>query len=191
MTRDEMLEKLARALSERRMRHTLAVERAAAELAQWYGESEPQLRVAALLHDCAKEMPFEQMLSLAAFTDADEIERADASLLHAPVGAYVARAEYGVTDEKILRAIREHTTGAPEMDRFSTLLCLADYIEDTRSFPGVGEIRETARTDARRALILCLKRTVVYTFDRDLPVHTRTIDTYNSLLKRQIQTERK
>ena len=53
---------------------------------------------------------------------------------HAPVGAYIARKEFGIKDEEILSAIRWHTLGKVDMTIFEKIIFLADKIE-TRTRP--------------------------------------------------------
>jgi len=60
---------------------------------------------------------------------------------HAFAGAVLAKRDYGVTDEEILRAIRLHTTGDAGMSAFDALIYAADLIEPGRAFEGVDELR--------------------------------------------------
>ena len=51
---------------------------------------------------------------------------------------------YGVTDLEVLDAIRYHTSGREGMTLMDKIVCLADYMEPGRDFPGVHKIRELA-----------------------------------------------
>ena len=70
-------------------------------------------------------------------------------LWHGPVGAMIARKEFGVTDEDMLNAIRFHTTGRAGMSPLEKLIYIADMIEPGRDFPGVETLRELAEENIR------------------------------------------
>ena len=61
-----------------------------------------------------------------------EIERKNPSLLHAKLGAYLAKDKYDIEDEEILMAIRSHTTGRPGMSLLEKIVYIADYMEPGR-----------------------------------------------------------
>ena len=56
-------------------------------------------------------------------------------LWHGPVGAIIARNEFGIEDEDILNAIRFHTTGRAGMSTLEKLIYVSDMIEPGRNFP--------------------------------------------------------
>jgi nicotinate-nucleotide adenylyltransferase len=145
-----MQEKVRQALSPKRYRHTCGTMRAAADLAALWRQDPKKARIAALLHDCAKCLdPLEQ-----------EILSGDdsgiAPVHHAFAGAVLARMEYGVTDEAILRAIRLHTTGDWSMTPFDALLYAADLIEPTRTFPGAEDYRDRVSEDVDAFMLYAL-----------------------------------
>ncbi len=86
----------------------------------------------------------------------------NAELWHAPVGAYLAEKEAGITDPEILDAIRYHTSGRPGMTLLDKVIYVADYIEPGRHFPGVEEVRRLAETDLNEALIQAMKNTMIF-----------------------------
>lgn len=130
------------ALSPKRYRHSCGTMRAAAELSVLWKQDAQKARIAALLHDCAK------CLSPRAQELISGDESGIAPVHHAFAGAVLAKMEYGVTDESILRAIRLHTTGDWGMSDFDALLYTADLIEPTRTFSGVDEDRARLTDDA-------------------------------------------
>lgn len=130
-----MQEKSRIALTPRRYSHVCGTMRAAARLAVLWRQDAQKARVSALLHDCAKCLdPITQEV-----LSGDEM--GIAPVYHAFAGAVLAKMEYGVTDEAILRAIRLHTTGDWGMTDFDALIYAADLIEPTRDFLGVEEYR--------------------------------------------------
>ncbi len=149
-----------------RIPHVLGTEDTAAALARRWGADEETARRAALLHDCTKRLSREEQLALCRkySIDLDEYEKKELKLLHAKTGAAVARAEYGLSEEAA-SAIRWHTTGKPDMTTLEKILYLADYIEPTRDFCDLRELRRLAFEDLDRATLLGLTMAV-----RDLQV---------------------
>ena len=155
-------ERLKTCLPEGRYRHSLGVEMAATMLARRHGADEFACACAGLLHDVARDLDAEGLRRLAEEVEGEEVEAADAVLLHGPVGAVLAAREFGIDDPRVLEAIRFHTTGAPGMSLEAKAVCLADFIEPGRSFPGVDRIRELAETDLDLALAEALAGSIKY-----------------------------
>ena len=81
----------------------------------------------------------------------DAAEVANPKLLHAKTGAAFARELFGIEDD-IYGAIRWHTTGKPDMTLLEKIIYLADFVEPTRDFPGVEELRELCFEDIDAAM---------------------------------------
>ena len=148
----KMQKKLAKYLDEDRYAHTLGVMYTCAALAMVHNCDLVTAQTAGLLHDCAKCIPNKKKLKMCSQHNiaVSEFEQTHPFLLHAKLGAYVARAKYDVTDEEILSAITWHTTGKPEMTLLEKALAyLGEESVITRDFhtieqadkvilPGVG-----------------------------------------------------
>jgi predicted HD superfamily hydrolase involved in NAD metabolism len=160
-------------LSEKRYGHTARVADTAEDLARIHGLDPSRTRLAALLHDAAREMEPEEFLRLAEAWDlhVGEPERQSPKLLHAPVAAELAQRELGVEDQEVLGAIRAHTVGEPGMGPVAIALYVADKIEPARDYPSVGRIRDLARRDLREAATEALRRVVAHNEERDRPIH--------------------
>lgn len=172
-----------------RYRHTLGVVEMAERLAIHYGVSPEQARLAALLHDCAKGLSRFNLLRRLEGSDivesnVDSMEREVTALLHGPVGAVMAKEDFGVTDEAVLQAIRYHTTGSPDMTLLDQIIFLADYIEPNRSCPGIEELRKLAFQDLDQAIIEAAGRTLIYEINRKNVIHQRTVEMRNALLRK-------
>ena len=89
----------------------------------------------------------------------------------------MARDLFGVPDA-IYEAIRWHTTGKADMTQFEKILYLADYIEPTRDFEGVEELRKLAYEDLDRAMALGLKMTIDVIRAEGREVYVDTITAY-------------
>ena len=142
-------------LDQRRVPHVLGTEAEAAKLARRWGADEENARRAALLHDCTKRLSRPEHLKLCKqygiSIDAQE-RKAGGKLLHAKTGAALARDLFGVSDE-IYSAIYWHTTGKADMTLLEKIIYLADYIEPTRDFGALKELRPLAYEDLDRALL--------------------------------------
>ena len=174
----KLRKKMEKAQDARRFEHTLGVEFTSAALAMRYGASIQKARIAGLLHDCAKCLTDKERVSICEKNNISmsKLERANPFLLHAKVGAFLAKERYGVTDEDILNAIYNHTTGRPGMSLLEKIVFIADYMEPGRNHaPGLEEIRRLAFTDLDRALLKILDDTLKYldSGNRDVDPMTR------------------
>lgn len=148
-----------------RYEHTLGVEYTAAALAMRYGGNIRDAQIAGLLHDCAKCLSDKKRLEICAkhHIPVTALERKNPFLLHAKVGAYLARKKYGVKNQDILNAIRNHTTGRRDMSLLEKIVFVSDYIEPGRKHaPNLEEIRQLAFLDLDRALLRILEDTLCY-----------------------------
>ena len=163
-------------LKPKRMAHVLGTEETAVQLARRYGADEEEARIAALLHDCTKKLDIEEQLALCEqySLQLDEMQQWALKLQHAITGAAVARHVFGVSDE-VYEAIRWHTTGKADMTTLEKVIYLADYIEPTRDFPGVEELRKAIWEDLDRGLLLGLEMSIQEMKNWGNPVHEDTL----------------
>jgi predicted HD superfamily hydrolase involved in NAD metabolism len=175
--RKVVLERLSGRLSEARVAHSLGVEACAVEMAVRFGADRGKASVAGLVHDCAKELTPRQAEELGVETGIfeDKWMKAEPKLWHAPLGAVIAKRDYGVTDPEVLGAIACHTTGKPGMTVLDKIIYLADFIEPERVFYGVEELRACARRDLDVALILAFDSTIRYLLYNSRTIHPQTI----------------
>lgn len=165
-----------------RYEHTLGVMYTAESLAMRYGADMTKAAVAGLLHDCAKCIPNTQKIKQCKKhgIEISEMERKNPSLLHAKLGAYMAKNVYGVEDEEILSAIRWHTTGKPDMSMLDIIIYMADYIEPNRDkAPNLKEIRRLSFENIEEALYQVLAGTLVYLSDRPEAIDPMTKLSYD------------
>jgi predicted HD superfamily hydrolase involved in NAD metabolism len=183
MDRETALKKVRPQLTEHRYTHTLGVMESAITLANLYGADPKKAELAAIFHDYAKFRPKEEMRQIIIEQSMDPLLlKFNSELWHAPVGAYLAEKEAGITDIEILDAIRYHTSGRPEMTLLEKIIYLADYIEPGRHFSGVEEVREMAKVNLTNALIQAVKNTIIFLMKKEQPVFPDTFFTYNDLI---------
>jgi predicted HD superfamily hydrolase involved in NAD metabolism len=172
-----------RRLSEKRYGHTLRVAETAERLARLHGLHGGSARLAALLHDSARELGNSELLRLATGLGHEviEAEREKPNLLHGPVAAGLARRELGVEDEEVLEAIRVHTTGARGMGPLALALYVADKVEPARDYGGVEDLRALAERDLRGATLDALRRAISYNESRGRETHPLSVETLHWL----------
>lgn len=178
----------------KRFTHTLGVEYTAAALAMRYGADLEKAQLAGLLHDCAKCMSNDKLLSACEKHDIPitDVERRNPYLLHAKVGSYLAKKEYKIDDQEILNAILYHTTGHPGMTLLEKIIFTADYIEPGRKqAPNLTEIRQLAFTDLDEAVKKILADTLEYLKSGDGEMDPMTEETYRFYMKNQKSEEEK
>ena len=163
-------------LKRRRMPHVLGTEETAAKLALRWGEDGETARRAALFHDCTKKINREQHLEICRQYGIvlDKEERREEKLLHAITGAAVARYVFGVSSE-IESAIRWHTTGKADMTTLEKIIYLADYIEPTRDFCDLTQLRALAFQDLDGAVLLGLDMAVKDLKERGVALHSNSV----------------
>ena len=183
---DKINEDLKKILDEKRYRHTLGVVKSAQELCKLYGEDAQKATLAALLHDVAKQMKKDEVQQKIEKYDIklDEVEKETNQLKHAKVGRYIAEFEYGIKDSDILNAIDYHTTGRANMSKLEMIICLADYIDDTRSFDTVDEIRRLSKLNLEYALYYAINGTLINLAQENKQIHKNIIDCRNFLLEK-------
>ena len=171
-------------LKPKRMPHVLGTEEEAVRLARQCGADETKARIAALLHDCTKKLEPEEQLALCRRygIELDEVERQAPNLLHAKTGAGLAREVFGVEDE-VYWAIYWHTTGHADMTPLEKVLYLADYIEPSRDFPGVEELRRAVHADLDQGLLQALNDSIRENTRKGRPVHHSSADARDYLLR--------
>ena len=170
----------------KRLNHCLGVAETAVSLAQKYGADPVKAEIAGLLHDCSKGLSPQEMIEAArAFgKEPDVYQLANPELLHPYLSARMAQRDLGIDDPDVLNAIERHMCGAPEMTVLDAVVNLADYIEPTRSYPDVEEMRRMAKGSLFDTLCECLGRTMILTIQSGSILHPDTLVTWNALIMR-------
>ena len=105
-------------------------------------------------------------------------------LIHAFLGAEVAKDLFGVDDDEIYDAIFYHTVGKPDMSLLTKIIYLADAIEPLRNYDGVEHLRELAHSDLDKALVYQIDITIKSVLKKGSLLHLNTVDTRNYYLSR-------
>ncbi len=169
-----------------RYEHVLRVARLAERLASAHGVAPERARLAGMLHDLARLYPAERLLRECAARGlaVDAFERRNPIVLHARLGAELARERFGVNDEGVLSAIRKHTVAAAEMSPLDEVVYLADGLEPGRPFAERGALERSAFEDLSAAMLATLETSGAYLAERGLEIAPQTLaalDRYRKL----------
>ena len=177
----EIRKDLAEKLKKERFEHTIGVMYTAASLAMCYGADIQKALTAGLLHDCGKYCSAKEQIKLCRKYDIQltESELEMPALVHAKLGAYLARHKYKVKDQEILDAITWHTTGRPGMTLLEKIIYIADYIEPNRNkAPKLPMLRKLAFEDLDQCLFIILENTIEFLQGTSLAIDELTLETY-------------
>ena len=164
-------------LSAHRWRHTVGVAVMAAENCTRYGVSEKDAILAALFHDCGKELQKDSPLISGCRIPCD----VPPPVVHQYTGAYLAEHYFGIKDETILNAIKYHCSGRENMTPLEKLIYLSDMLEEGRDYDGVRELREIFKKDKDEALYCALQSQLYHLNSSDFPVYDLTQKAYDYL----------
>ena len=185
MTIEEMRVLLQQSLKPKRYEHSVRVYETALKMAGHFHADIKKVAIAALIHDCGRQVPKEASVAKAKELGipVDPVEEAQPILLHAKLGVYYTVHKYGVdaNDKEVLDAIRYHSTGTADMTDTARIVFLADLIEPGRDFEGVEAIRKASFQDLDRGMLLSYDNTIRYLLEDGLLIHPDAIAGYNQL----------
>ena len=165
-----------------RISHVEACEQEAVRLAERWSADIDEAREAAILHDITKKLDFTENMRIITLSElsVSSVENGSEKLLHQITGSLLAKTEFGVS-YAVSDAIRWHTTGRANMSLLEKIIYIADYIEATRDFPGVNELREKAYTNIDEAVVMGLEMTVDDLLSRGIEPSQDTNEALNHL----------
>ena len=130
-----------------------------------------------MLHDLARLYPVARLLDecAARAMPIDAFEARHPIVLHARLGAELAREQFGVTDAGVLQAIARHTVAAVQMTRLDTIVYLADALEPGRTFTERESFEALALVDLDAAMVAVLRSSLDYLARRNLEAAPQTL----------------
>ncbi|MBI4350047.1 MAG: bis(5'-nucleosyl)-tetraphosphatase (symmetrical) YqeK [Elusimicrobia bacterium] len=181
---------LKKLLSKKRYAHSLHTAELALRLAPAAGAPQQKAALAALLHDCARDLPRagreRLFLKRATRSALPALTLKEAPVLaHAWAGAAVAAEKFGVRDPEVLQAIELHSTGAPGMGPLARLIYLCDLANEGREHPGAGLVRKLAFKDLGEAFRAANYVKLVHAFSGGGWVHPLSVALWNSLREKK------
>lgn len=185
--RDRILAWLAENLPQPRIQHILRVEQMAISLAHHHRVDVEKAAKAALMHDLAKYFKAQKLLTMAQAEgiEIDSVCEANPHLLHADVGALIARDTFSVNDQDVCSAIANHTLGQPGMNALSCIVFLADSLEPGRGeTPELEELRKASYHNLEQAVWLTCDYSLRLLIETHRLIHPRTVATRNWFLQK-------
>jgi len=193
-TMSDVYTRLEAELSEETLAHCIRTASVARELATIHGVDPDRAELAALLHEVADGYSDVQLLNLAeqfgipiSLTEA-RIPR----LLHAAVGAALLHAQWGIDDDEILDAVRDHITGGVHMSPLVKIVFIADKIEPSRDryYGGLDPVREVAKKSLDEAVLRLYAWRMDTLVASGRPVDERLVTARNRLIDRALAARR-
>lgn len=178
---EELKPKVKELLKESRWNHTLGVVDVAEDLALMNNVDPWKAKIAALLHDCAKNLSDEVLDKFLKDNNID-ISYLDGykKVVHSHVGAEYIKNVFKIDDEEMYNAIKYHTTGRPDMSCLEKIVFLADFLDPGRDYKEYAKTFFTARKYAYRnldeAMQFVLSKLIVDLNRRGKPIYKDTFD---------------
>ena len=165
------------ALPIKRLTHTANVVITALKKVKELNLDQDVVKTTALLHDIAKYCDYKNYPEFNLPSGVPE------PVIHAFLGAYIAKKEFGVSSE-IEDAIAYHTSGKANMSTLSKLVFVADMIEEGRDYEGVEKLRALYEKDFNECFIECLKEEMVHLTNKKTQIYEETVNAYNYYVNR-------
>lgn len=181
---EEAKERLSQLLDPEVYEHCVRTSAFAADVANRNGIDPSKAAWAGLLHDVARSLENNVLLSRAREMGiiVDRIERQVPVLLHGRLGAEIAKREFGLQDPEVLTAIAVHTTGGPNPGLLDKVVFVADKAEPGRNWAGVERIRQICQRDINRAFVLCLASSIQWLLQNEALIHPHSIEAWNRVV---------
>lgn len=183
---EKIKENLLRLMDEFQYNHIIGTLEIALHLAKRHNLEEKKVCLAALLHDYAKIFSQEEMVAYIAAhkISLDKIEEKIPSIWHGLIGSYMAKEEFGIDDQEILKAIKIHSTADEGMSVLDKVIYVADYIEprgEVRSY-NRREILLLAEDDLDEATLKAIDLSLEHLIKERKLIHPRSIKARNELI---------
>ena len=164
-------------MSKTRFSHVIGVIETAKMLAKRHDVNVDDAKLAALVHDVAKEKSLKQTAALLRLAHEESYLEYSDKVWHAPMGAIIAEKVFAIENKDILNAIKYHTTGRPKMSKLEKVIFVADYTEPNRTFENCIAVR-AFWDDLNRAAYEILKQKLDKVSGLGLGLHPDTLAAY-------------
>ena len=171
-------------LSLERYNHTIYVYNFAKKLAMHYSENIYNVQIAALLHDCAKDMSLKESkryildknIKIKYF---DFLSLYAPQVLHSYIAADIAKNKFKITNIEILNAIKNHTVGRVNMSNCEKIIFVADSLSPDRKFKTKFINKKKLLLNLDEAFKLVLQNKINYVVSKFQVLHPDVIDIWN------------
>lgn len=182
---EKVLEFLRENLDDFRYGHSIRVMETALELARIHGVDEEKAQMAGILHDSGKWKSREKTLQKVQDWGIilSEEERAEYNLVHGALSTYIAKNIFGIEDENVLNAIKNHITGRPAMSDLEKIVYIADMIEPARNYEFIDDFRAMAKVDLDRTMYEILNENLAHLIRNDRYIAGSSLEARNYYLR--------
>ena len=184
----EELEEIVRSkLSDFRFNHSIYVAKRCVELARMYNVDIEKAQKVGIVHDIAKEMTDEEKMQYIKEykLEVDEIELKNTALLHAKIGADIAKRKFGFSEDMV-EAVAYHTTAKENMSMLTKILYVADASGEDRDWEDLEYVRNLSETDLDAAAIYILDLRIKINTEKGLLIHIDSVLARNYLLMQKL-----
>lgn len=173
-----------RRLSEKRYIHSVGVMKRCAELAELNNVDIEKAMLIGIAHDVAKELNVDEYFDICKNNniEIDQTERTVPKLLHAKVGAFICKSEYGF-DDVMCNAIINHTVGDVDMDIYSKIAIAADKTEENRKFEDLEYVRNLTEKNLDEGVKYILDVGIMNEIKNNLMIHPKSVESRNFLCR--------
>lgn len=130
---------VASRMKEKRWKHTCSVAMLAKKIAKANHLNEKQAYIAGMFHDIAKEMPYEESLSIMNKCYPQYVNK-PVPIWHQWVSRYVCEHEFLIDDLVVLEAIEHHTTASIDISQIGKCVYVADKLDPLRGYDSTRQI---------------------------------------------------
>lgn len=176
---------LKSSVSQSRFEHIERVVKTAKKYAKKLDLDHYKAELSGWLHDIAKEIPNEKLLEIAKEKNItlDEIDHRKPHVLHARVGAAIAKEKFNVQDSDVLGGIRCHTLAEPSMSKIMMVVYLADATEPKRDRKMAAPVRKTFKLKGlEEAVLHAINSKLLDVLESGGLIHPLTIQARNWLI---------
>ena len=183
MELNEIEEYVKKHLSEKRFYHSQCVMERCKEIASMFKIDVEKAKKVGIAHDIGKELLPKEKLEYCMKNniEIDEMEKENTALLHAKIGAVMAKEIFGFDDSMCL-AIKAHTTGLPNMDILAKILFIADRTSKERNLPDIDYINELLNKSIDETILYILDKKIELQIQKKATMHLNSVITRNWLI---------
>lgn len=177
-------QRLKLTISKERYQHSIRVMKKALEYASIYNIDESIVKITALAHDLAREIPKDICYNYIKENNlsSDLLDEENFPLLHGAIAADICKKKYNFTDD-MANAVFYHTTGRSNMSTLEKIIYLADKNEDERRHIGIKEQRKIAKESLDKGMIVTLKNSIRYNKEQYNKININSLEALRFLQK--------
>ncbi len=173
-------------VTEKRFKHIERVAKTARKYAKKMKLDYYKAELSGWLHDCAKDFSNERLMRMARLyrIDLDEVDYINPHILHARIGAIIAKEKFKIRDPEVLGGIRCHTLAEPNMSKLEMVVYLADATEPARQRQFAAPVRRIFKDKGLEPAVLkAIDNKLLEVLKRKKSIHPLTIKARNWLIE--------